>query len=313
MALQETTGAESTASTGADAQQQLSDTARQAVDDVGQAANDAMQGDFWSLWKLVEAYAVPAITALLVLVIGYFAAKLLSRMASMPVRRKVDETLGRFTGKLVFYSIMLFTILGVLGMFGVSVTSFAAVIGAAGFAVGLAFQGTLSNFSAGVLLLVFRPFKVGDVISAGGVSAKVDEIDLFVTTLNTPDNRRFIVPNGQITGSTIENVSFHSERRVDLTIGVDYAACLDQTRRVLGEAVECQREKMVEGEGREFQIVLSDLGDSAVVWTVRFWTHRDDYWSVREQLLADVKNGLDQAGIGIPFPQMDVHMHQQTA
>ena len=313
MALQETTGAESTASTGADAQQQLSDTARQAVDDVGQAANDAMQGDFWSLWKLVEAYAVPAITALLVLVIGYFAAKLLSRMASMPVRRKVDETLGRFTGKLVFYSIMLFTILGVLGMFGVSVTSFAAVIGAAGFAVGLAFQGTLSNFSAGVLLLVFRPFKVGDVISAGGVSAKVDEIDLFVTTLNTPDNRRFIVPNGQITGSTIENVSFHSERRVDLTIGVDYAACLDQTRRVLGEAVECQREKMVEGEGREFQVVLSDLGDSAVVWTVRFWTHRDDYWSVREQLLADVKNGLDQAGIGIPFPQMDVHMHQQTA
>ena len=313
MALQETTGGESAVSTGADAQQQLSDTARQAVDDVGQAANDAMQGDFWSLWKLVEAYAVPAITALLVLVIGYFAAKLLSRMASMPVRRKVDETLGRFTGKLVFYSIMLFTILGVLGMFGVSVTSFAAVIGAAGFAVGLAFQGTLSNFSAGVLLLVFRPFKVGDVISAGGVSAKVDEIDLFVTTLNTPDNRRFIVPNGQITGSTIENVSFHSERRVDLTIGVDYAACLDQTRRVLGEAVECQREKMVEGEGREFQIVLSDLGDSAVVWTVRFWTHRDDYWSVREQLLADVKNGLDQAGIGIPFPQMDVHMHQQTA
>jgi small conductance mechanosensitive channel len=312
MLVQEAAGVDSSTSTELDAQQQLSQSARQAMNDVGQAANDAIHGDFWSLGKLVEQYAVPAITALLVLVIGYFAAKLLSRMASLPVRRKVDETLGRFTGKLVFYSIMLFTILGVLGMFGVSVTSFAAVIGAAGFAIGLAFQGTLSNFSAGVLLLVFRPFKVGDVISAGGVSAKVDEIDLFVTTLNTPDNRRFIVPNSQITGATIENVSFHSERRVDLTIGVEYSACLDQTRLVLGEAVACQRDKMIEGEGREFQVVLSDLGDSAVVWTVRFWTHRDDYWSVREQLLTDIKNGLDQAGIGIPFPQMDVHLHQQA-
>jgi small conductance mechanosensitive channel len=313
MVLQEVMEAESTTSTDLGAQEQISQSARQAMNDVGQAANDAVQGDLGALWKLVESYAAPAVAALLMLVVGYFAAKLLSRMASMPVRRKVDETLGRFTGKLIFYSIMLFTILGVLGMFGVSVTSFAAVIGAAGFAIGLAFQGTLSNFSAGVLLLVFRPFKVGDIITAGGVSAKVDEIDLFVTTLNTSDNRRFIVPNSQITGSTIENVSFHSERRVDLTIGVDYNACLETTRRVLGEAVECQREKMIEGEGRGFQVVLSELGDSAVIWTLRFWTTRDDYWTVREQLLADVKNGLDRAGIGIPFPQMDVHLHQEAA
>ena len=313
MPLQDTTHNQSGSPEGLTAEEQLSRSAQQAMQDVGKATIEAMQGEFWALWNLVEAYAVPVLTALLILMIGYFAAKLISRIASRPVRSKVDETLGRFTGKLVFYSIMLFTVLGVLGMFGVSVTSFAAVIGAAGFAIGLAFQGTLSNFSAGVLLLVFRPFKVGDVISAGGVTAKVDEIDLFVTTFNTPDNRRFIVPNSQITGATIENISFHKERRVDVTIGVDYEADLNETRRVLREATEVQRDKMVKGEGRESQVVLSDLGDSAVIWTVRFWTTQDDFWSVKEQLLTDLKQGLDAAGIGIPFPQMGVHLRQEAS
>ena len=290
----------------------ITQSAGKAVNDVKTAANDALEGDLSGLWGLLEGYAVPAISALLLLIIGYFAAKLFSRMASMPIRQRVDETLGRFVGKVIFYSIMLFTLLGVLGMFGVSVTSFAAVIGAAGFAVGLAFQGSLSNFAAGVLLLVFRPFKAGDVISAAGVTAKVIEIDLFVTLFNTPDNRRFIVPNSKIMGDTIENISFHDERRVDVSVGVDYTAKLDDTRAALSRAAERQNELMLQGEDRGYQIVLGELGDSAVVWTVRFWARSEDFWGVKEQLTADVKSELDAVGIGIPYPQMDVHVKQSA-
>jgi small conductance mechanosensitive channel len=205
---------------------------------------------------------------------------------------------------------MLCAILGVLQYFGIGITSFAAVLGAAGFAVGLAFQGTLSNFSSGIMLLVFRPFKVGDVVSAAGITAKVYEIDLFNTVFDTPDNRRIIVPNSSIIGGTIENISHHSERRVDVGVGVDYTASLDKTREVLSAAADSLREHLIEGDGRGYQIVLGDLGDSAVTWTVRFWTTSADYWTVKEQLTHAVKVKLDEAGIGIPYPQMDVHVLQ---
>ena len=158
---------------------------------------------------------------------GYFVAKFLSRLASAPVKMKVDETLGKFTGKLVFYVLMIFVFIAVLGRVGVEVTSFAAIMAAAGFAIGLAFQGTLSNFASGVLLLVFRPFKVGDVINAAGITAKVYEIDLFTTTFDTPDNRRIVVPNSSIAGGTIENITFHGQRRLDVAVGVDYSADID--------------------------------------------------------------------------------------
>jgi len=264
------------------------------------------------IWSLVEQYALPALLALLVLVVAYFIGKFLGRTASSTVSSRVDMTLGRFVDKLIFYSIMVFAVLGVLGMFGVSVASFAAVIAAAGFAVGLAFQGTLSNFAAGVLLLVFRPFKVGDVINAAGITAKVIEIDLFTTVFDTPDNRRIIVPNGAIASGTIENITHHTVRRVDVNVGVEYPASLDRTREVLTAAAETQRAKLLEGEGRGYQIVLVDLGDSAVNWTIRFWTSAADFWSVKEQLTHAVKSKLDEAGIGIPFPQMDVHLFQSS-
>ena len=214
---------------------------------------------------------------------------------------------------MIFYLIFLLAFVGVLGQFGVSVTSFAAVIAAAGFAIGLAFQGTLSNFASGVLLMVFRPFKVGDIVNAAGVTGKVFEIDLFTTALDTPDNRRIIVPNNSITGTTIENISYHSERRVDVTVGVDYAASLDKTREVLAAAAESLREFLLDGEGRGYQVVVRELGDSAVVWTVRCWVDAADFWTVNENLITAVKNHLDQAGIGIPYPQMDVHLINQNA
>ena len=162
-----------------------------------------------------------------------------------------------------------------------------------------------------VLLLVFRPFKVGDVINAAGVTAKVTEIDLFTTVLDTPDNRRIIVPNSQIGAGTIENVTHHSERRVDVSVGTDYTADLQKTREALTKAAEALDEYMLKGDDRGFAIVLTDLGDSAIGWVVRFWAKAEDYWTVKESLTAEVKNKLDEAGIGIPFPQMDVHLHKQ--
>ncbi len=286
----------------------LEGAAAKAKDDMFTAIDGVSKGDFSGVWPLVDSYVVPTVSALLLILVAYFVSKFVARICSTPIRKRVDETLGRFTGKLIFNALMIFTLLGVLGMFGVSVASFAAVIAAAGFAIGMAFQGTLSNFSAGILLLVFRPFKVGDVVSAGGVTGKVDEIDLFTTTFNTVDNRRIIVPNSSISGGTIENITFHKERRVDVNVGVDYGADLNETRAALSSAAESLLEKLVDGEGRGYQVYLLDLGDSSVNWVVRFWTTSDDFWAVKENLTAAVKSELDSVGIGIPFPQLDVHL-----
>ncbi len=223
------------------------------------AASAVMEGDFGPVMELVSKYIGPAIGVLLGVIVAYFVAKFVSRIAAAPIRKRVDETLGRFVSKLVFYAIMICALLAIAGSVGINVTSFAAVLGAAGFAVGLAFQGTLGNFSSGVMLLVFRPFKVGDVISAAGITAKVHEIDLFTTKFDTFDNRRIIVPNSQIAGGTIENITFHKERRVDVSVGTDYSASLDQTREVLQRAADSLSDKMLSVEVRGNQIVLGDL------------------------------------------------------
>ena len=184
------------------------------------------------------------------------------------------------------------------------------VLAAAGFAIGLAFQGTLSNFAAGVLMLVFRPFKVGDVITAGGVTGKVNEIDLFTTTLDTPDNRRIIVPNSSIAGGTIENVSYHTHRRIEVLVGIEYKADLQATRDALERAVAQLSAKTIQGTGRGSAVVLSDLGDSAVHWKVRMWVATADFFPMTEALTGEVKRQLDAANISIPFPQMDVHLNR---
>lgn len=285
-----------------------SELVNKASEDVGNAWEGLKQGDFEAAMPLLQDYVFPAVKVLLILIVGYMVAKFVARLVSNPVRKKVDETLGKFVGKMVYYTIMISVLIAVMGSFGLQVTSFAAILASAGFAVGLAFQGTLGNFAAGIMLLVFRPFKVGDVISAAGITAKVNEIDLFTTTFDTPDNRRIIVPNTAITVGTIENISHHTERRIDVAVGCDYTADLKHTRQVLTEAAESLQSNMVLGEGRGFQIVLGDLGDSSVNWTVRFWAKSADFWPVKEALTEAVKNKLDQAGIGIPYPQMDIHV-----
>lgn len=286
----------------------LKDVADKAGEDVSSALDGLARGDFEAAWPLISDYVLPAAGAILALIVGYLVAKFVGRIVSNPVRKRVDETLGRFVGKMVYYSIMACVTIAILGSVGVQVASFAAILAAAGFAIGMAFQGTLGNFAAGIMLLVFRPFKVGDAVNAAGVKGKINEIDLFTTTMDTPDNRRIIVPNSAIAGGTIENMSYHEHRRVDVPVGCDYSADLRQTREVLERAAESLNSSMVSGDGRGYQVVLGTLGDSCVNWTVRFWTQAGNYWPVTEALTEAVKNHLDEAGIGIPYPQMDIHV-----
>ncbi len=261
----------------------------------------------------IVGFLVRAATALLMLIVAYFAARLASRWVATAMCSRLDQTLGKFAGKFTFYTIFMVTGLAILQTVGISVTSFAAVLAAAGFAIGLAFQGTLSNVASGVLLLVFRPFKVGDLVSAAGITGRVNEIDLFTTTLDTADNRRLIVPNSSIAGTPIENFTFHPHRRVDVNIGVTYSASLEETRTILTACAESMSDVIVAGEDRGYQVVLSNLGDSSVNWTVRLWTTTDNFFAVREALTAEIKQRLDAGGIDIPFPQMQMHLSEAAS
>lgn len=255
---------------------------------------------------LITTYAVRVGGALLLLFAAWIIAAWLRRTISHSLEKaNFDITLTKFFGNAARYLLLIIAVLGCLEIFGVQATSFAAVLAAAGFAVGLAFQNTLSNFSAGIMLLTFRPFKVGDVVNVAGYVGKVDEIELFTTKIDTFDNRRIIVPNSAVFGSTIENITFHDTRRVDVSVGTDYPANLDETRKVLEAAGE-----NVEGRlpDQEVQVVLDSLGDSSINWEVRVWSKTSDFLAVKQALTRAVKMALDDAGIGIPFPQMDVHL-----
>jgi small conductance mechanosensitive channel len=254
----------------------------------------------------IQNFVIPGIAALLLMIAAFLLASWVKRMTFRSLEKtKLDLTLTKFFSNFARYGILIIAVVAILGYLGIETASFAAVLAAAGFAIGLAFQGTLSNFSAGIMLLVFRPFRVGDVVTVDGVTGKVEEIELFTTHLNTFDNRRLIVPNGNIFGSTIENITFHEKRRVDVAVGTDYGADLNETRQTLTEAATGVEGRLVEDD---VQIVLMGLGDSAIDWEVRIWSPTSDYLVVRDRLTQAVKDRLDAAGIGIPFPQRDLHL-----
>lgn len=224
-------------------------------------------------------------------------------------RRKFDATLTRFFSKMLRYAILTFAVLGCLGVFGIETASFAAVIAAMGLALGLAFQGTLSNFAAGVMLLVFRPFKVGDFVRAGGETGSVEEIELFTTELKTPDNRRIIIPNSAIFGANIENVTHYPERRCDIEVGVVYSADCEAVRALLEGVAPKIAGVLAEPPP---QIFLKGLGASSVDWVVRVWCKTPEFWDVHQRAIRDIKKALDEAGIGIPFPQRDIHLDPEV-
>ncbi len=245
---------------------------------------------------------------LVVIFVGWILAGVFARTVRISLEKaKLEATLTLFFTQAARWFVLVMTGLGVLSLFGVETTSLAAVIGAGSLAIGLAWQGALSNFAAGVMLLVFRPYRIGDTVNVNGTLGKVKELELFTTTLDTVDNRRFIVPNASIFGATIENLSHHQQRRVDVAVGVSYAADIDHTRIVLREAIASVPGVLSEPEP---VVYLLELGTSTVNWSVRAWVPTQDFWPLRDQLTRSVKVHLDKAGIQIAFPQLHVHLEQ---
>ena len=255
---------------------------------------------------LVTSYGLSVVGAIIILIIGFMVAGWVKSGVNRALSKieKVDETLRAFFASLAYYAVVIFTVIAVLAQFGIETTSFIAVLGAAGLAIGLALQGTLSNVAAGVMLLLFRPFKIGDYIEGGGLAGTVKSITLFVTELATPDNVQIIAPNSQLWGSAIKNYSFHATRRVDLVLGIAYEddidralnACLDEARkdsRVLADPAP--------------MAAVTDLGDSSVNFTVRLWCNAADYWGLKFDMTKNLKNRMDAEKISIPYPQRMVH------
>ncbi len=251
----------------------------------------------WGL-KVVGALAVLVLTW----VIASWARRAIHRALNRP---RIDQTFGRFVGNLARWIIIIMGLVACLGVFGVNTTSLAAVVGAAGLAVGLALQGSLTNLAAGVMLLLLRPFKVGDVIQIGSLMGTVYEIELFNLKLNGPDFRRIILPNSQVFGSVIENYTHNPRRRADVMVGIAYAADTVRTREVLMKAVTSVAGLLSDPPP---EVVLMELGTSSVNWRVSGWCIPTDWAKQRQAITEAVKRHLDAAGISIPFPQMEVRL-----
>lgn len=258
------------------------------------------------LMQLGLEYGPRIIGALVALFASWIVAGWVRRLVTRSLeKRSFDATLTRFFANAARYLILIAAVLSILEVIGVKTTSFAAMLAAAGFAVGLAFQGTLGNFAAGIMLLVFRPFKVGDFVKVADVEGHVEHIDLFTCEFRSLDNRKLVIPNGEVFGKTITNYTGYDTRRVDINVGADYSADLDATRAAL-EAAAKAIPGMIDDPAP--QVFLSELGDSSINWQVRVWCKTEDYWDVWQATVRATKQALDRAGIGIPFPQTDVHL-----
>ncbi len=257
---------------------------------------------------LLIQYAVNLVAALLILTVGSIIAKVASRMLGRVMKlRGIDVTVADFLAAMARYSILAFTIVAVLGRLGVQTASVIAVIGAAGLAVGLALQGSLSNFAAGVLLVAFRPFKAGEYVDLGGVAGTVVQVQIFSTTLRTVDDKIIVVPNGKIIANNIINTSREPNRRTDMVIGVAYDADIDVVKKVLGDIIAADKRIM---HDKGVTVRLNEMAASSLNFTVRVWTTNGDAMEVYWDLMENFKRALDANKIGIPYPQMDVHLHQ---
>lgn len=255
----------------------------------------------------VSSYGLSVVGAVVLLVVGWIAANWVKRWILKVVDRteRVDETLGRFGASLARYAILIFTLIAVMSQFGIETTSLIAVMGAFGLAIGLALQGTLGHIASGVMLLLFRPFKVGDFVETSAATGTIRAINLFTTEFAAADNVQIIVPNGTIWGGDIKNFSANDRRRTDITVGVSYDANLDTAIRVLGELVGA--DARVHGDPEPL-IAVTGLGDSAVDILVRYWSGSSDFFALKLDMTKAIKEQLDAEGIGIPYPQMDVHV-----
>jgi len=264
-----------------------------------------------TLREAVVAWGPDVVAAIAIFVVGWFASKAFTGLTRRSLTRaNADPILVRFVASVIYMALMALVVIAVLGRLGVNTTSFAAVVAAAGLAIGLAFQGSLSNFAAGALLIFFRPFKVGDYVEAGGVSGVVREVQVFTTILDTPDNKRVVVGNAAVMGGTITNYSANDQRRVDLVFGVGYGDDLRRAREIIERVLS--KEKRILADPAP-TVAISELADSSVNFVVRPWVATADYWGVYFALTENIKLAFDEAGISIPFPQRDVHLHTVSA
>ncbi len=270
--------------------------------------------DWNALLETVKTSGVDFGLKLIVALIIFYVGRLVARMLVNGIQRimqaqEVDKILETFVGNLAYWTVMVFVIIAAINHIGIQTTSLIAVMGAAGLAVGLALQGSLSNFAAGVLIVVFRPYRVGDFVEAAGISGVVEQVQILTTILKTGDNKQIIVPNNQIISSIITNYSANDTRRVDLTIGVSYDDDLDKVRATLQALIDADPRIHKDPEPA---IVVSALSDSSVNFTVRTWVNTGDYWGVKFDLTEAIKKRFDQEGISFPFPQQDVHLYNKS-
>jgi small conductance mechanosensitive channel len=263
-----------------------------------------------SVSEYLAKYGLNIIGALIIFIVGRWLAGFLSLLVEKAmVKANVDKTIASFTRHLTHIGLLVFVVISALSRLGIETAQFAVVIGAAGLAIGLAWQGTLSNFASGVLLIIFRPFRVGDFIEAAGVKGTVTEIQIFTTIINTPDNIRVIIPNSHLTGGNIMNYTANGTRRVDLSVGVSYGDDLKKTQQVIERVLASDRRILADPAPA---VAVSALGDSSVNFVVRPWVKAEDYWDVYFELTAKIKLALDENGIVIPFPQRDVHIKSEV-
>jgi small conductance mechanosensitive channel len=259
-------------------------------------------------WNMVVNHYLDVVSAIVILAVGRIFAGWARKLTRKALERgNVDATLVPFLAKLIYYAVLAVVVIAVLNRIGIATTSVVAIFGAAGLAVGLAMQNTLANFASGVMLLLFRPFKLGDYIDAGGTAGTVMEIGIFSTTLKSPDNIKITVPNSQVYGSTISNYNGFETRRIDMMMGISYDDDIQTAIDTIRSIVSADDRVLADPET---QIAVANLGDSSVDIVVRPWVNAADYWAVRFELTRKLKEGLEGAGCSIPYPQRDVHMYQ---
>lgn len=258
--------------------------------------------------ELLTQWAVNIGAAIVVFVLGRIIVKLVVKVLSHGMHRaKIDELLISFVSSIAQWALMLFVIIAALGQLGVDTNSLVALLGAAGIAVGLALKDSLQNFASGVMLIIFRPFKNGDFVEAGGIMGVVEHIGIFTTNLKTGDNKEVIVPNGQIYGSTITNYSSKPTRRVDMTIGISYESDIKKAKEIIVRILS-EDSRVLKDPAPV--VAVGELADSSVNFVVRPWVNSADYWAVLWDTNEKVKEAYDAEGIVIPYPQMDVHLHK---
>jgi len=270
---------------------------------------DNLEGILSLIFDLTVKYGLKILLAIVTLIIGLWIIKLIMKAIGRNMeKRDVDPTLRKFMHSILSILLKIMLFISVISMLGVEMTSFVAILAAAGLAVGMALSGTLQNFAGGVMLILFKPFKVGDFIDAQGYSGTVNEIQIFNTILKTPDNKTIIIPNGGLSTNAMTNFSTEPQRRVDFVFGIGYGDDIDKSRKIIEELIA--KDDRIFKDPAPF-VAVSELADSSVNFVVRVWAEAANYWGIFFDMTENVKKAFDEKGISIPFPQTDVHVYNE--